>query len=93
MSMHWTGWWPVVTLVVMAAVVDLDSRHIPNWLVLPFLAAGVVVNPEGSSDLVSALRTKGIHPHPRWVLDNPAARVMPYAPAIAIGTIFSFFAM
>jgi prepilin peptidase CpaA len=46
---------------------------------------------EGAGDLVSAFWTKGAHPHPNWVLDNPSARAMPYAPAIAIGTIFSFF--
>jgi len=46
---------------------------------------------DGSSDLVSGFWTRGIRPHPRLVLDNPSARTMPYAPAIAIGTIFSFF--
>jgi prepilin peptidase CpaA len=157
----------------MATVVDIHSRRIPNWLVLPFLAAGVLVNTasygvkglgqsiggiafaaavagvlcwlrgmgmgdlklcaavggwigpgqlgtalvatgiaggvlaliwaachrslgaslEGVSDLVSAFWTKGVHPHPSLVLDNPSAQAMPYAPAIAIGTLFSFFAV
>jgi prepilin peptidase CpaA len=48
---------------------------------------------EGASDLVSTFWTKGVHPHPSLVLDSPSARTMPYAPAIAIGTIFSFFAI
>src|SRR5271157_150744 len=167
------AWWPILTLLAMATVVDIHSRRIPNWLVLPFLAAGVMVNTagygvrglgrsmggialaiavtgalcwlrgmgmgdlklcaavggwvgpgqlgvalvatgiaggvlaliwavchgclreslEGASDLVSAFSTKGIHPHPSLVLDHPSARTMPYAPAIAIGTIFSFFAV
>jgi prepilin peptidase CpaA len=157
----------------MATVVDIHSRRIPNWLVLPFLAAGVVVNTaafgvkglgqsmggialaaaaagvlcwlrgmgmgdlklcaavgawigpgqlamalvatgiaggvlallwaacrgslgrslEGAGDLVWAFWTTGVHPHPSLVLDHPSARTMPYAPAIAIGTIFSFFAV
>ena len=172
MNMRSIAWWPVLALLVVATVVDIHSRRIPNWLVLPFLAAGVIVNTasygvkglgrsmggialavavtgvlcwlrgmgmgdlklcaavggwigpgqlgialvatglaggvlaliwaachgslreslEGSGDLVSAFWTQGVHPHPRLVLDNPSARTMPYAPAIAIGTIFSFFA-
>jgi prepilin peptidase CpaA len=47
---------------------------------------------DGSSDLISSLWTNGVRPHPVLVLDNPSARKMPYAPAIAIGTLFSFFA-
>jgi prepilin peptidase CpaA len=157
----------------MATVVDIHSRRIPNWLVLPFLAAGVIVNTarygvkglgqsmggmalaaavagvlcwlrgmgmgdlklcaavggwigpgqlgialvatglaggvlglvwaawhgslgesvEGAGDLVRAFWTKGVRPHPSLVLDNLSARSMPYAPVIAIGTIFSFFAI
>jgi prepilin peptidase CpaA len=171
MDMHSIAWWPVLTLLVMATAVDIHSRRIPNWLVLPFLAAGVIVTMAsrgvrglgqsiggivlavavtgilcwlrgmgmgdlklcaavgawigpaqmgtalvvtglagglfaliwaachgsmseslgGSSDLVSEFCIKGVHPHPSLVLDNPAARTIPYAPAIAIGTIFSFF--
>jgi prepilin peptidase CpaA len=171
--MHSIAWWPILTLLAIATVVDIHSRRIPNWLVLPFLAAGVIVNTasygvkglersmggialavavtgvlcwlrgmgmgdlklcaavgawigpgqlgmalvatglaggvlaliwaacqgrlreslEGSGDLVWAFWTKGVHPHPNLVLDSPSARTMPYAPAIAIGTIFSFFAI
>ena len=43
MDMHSIAWWPILTLLVVATVVDLHSRRIPNWLVLPFLAAGVIV--------------------------------------------------
>jgi prepilin peptidase CpaA len=173
MNMHSIAWWPILALLVIATVVDIHSRRIPNWLVLPFLAAGVIVNTasygvrglgrsmggialavaitgvlcwlrgmgmgdlklcaavggwigpgqlgialvatglaggvlalvwaawhgslgeslEGAGDLVSAFWTKGVRPHPSMVLDNPSARSMPYAPAIAIGTIFSFFAI
>jgi prepilin peptidase CpaA len=159
-------------LLLIATATDIYSRRIPNWLVLPFLAGGVVVATasrgltglgqslsgivlavaiagipcwlggmgmgdlklcaavgswigpaqlgialvatgitggvlallwaayygslsealDGSGDLVSRFLSKGIHPHPSLVLANPLAQRMPYAPAIAIGTIFSFLA-
>ena len=44
MNMHSIAWWPILALLVIATVVDIHSRRIPNWLVLPFLAAGVIVN-------------------------------------------------
>jgi prepilin peptidase CpaA len=47
----------------------------------------------GTSDLIFGFRKRGLRPHPALVLSNPAARKMPYAPAIAIGTILSFFAL
>jgi prepilin peptidase CpaA len=170
MEMHSTVW-PVLTLLAIATVEDIRSRRIPNWLVLPFLAAGAAVNischglnglgqsvggialgvvvtgllcwlrgmgmgdlklcaavgawigpgqlgtalvvtglaggllalvwaacqgslresVDGSSDLVAAFWTKGVRPHPKLSLDNHSARAIPYAPAIAVGTIFSFF--
>jgi prepilin peptidase CpaA len=164
-------WWPTLTLVVGAAIVDLRHRRIPNWLVLPSLAAGIAIGLarrgaaglgaslggvalaalamgvlcwlraigmgdlklcaavgalvgarqlgialvimaitggamavvwagrhgalkesfEGAGDLLVGLRRRGLRPHPSLALDNPQAHKMPYAPAIAIGTIFSFF--
>ncbi|MDP9055079.1 MAG: A24 family peptidase [Acidobacteriota bacterium] len=170
--MHSIAYWPVFTLLVLATVVDLHSRRIPNWLTLPFLTAGVIVTtanggvagmgksiagvalavtvtgilcwlrgmgagdlklcaavgswvgPEqmgmalvatglaggvfalfwatfhgslraslnGSGDLISGFWKNGIRPHPEFVLDRVGARAMPYAPAIAIGTMFSFLA-
>jgi prepilin peptidase CpaA len=170
--MHSIAWWPVLALLVMATVADIHNRRIPNWLVLPFLVAGPIVNTvsyglkglaqsaggialavtvtgilcwlrgmgmgdlklcaaaggwigpaqlgialvatgiaggalalfwaayhgslreslDGSRDLVFGFWEKGVRPHPSLILDNPSARTMPYAPAIAIGTIFSFFA-
>jgi len=172
MLTHSVAWWPVLTLLTMATILDIRSRRIPNWLVAPFLVAGVVVSTamggvkglghsiggiavavavtgilcwlggmgmgdlklcaaagawigyaqmgtalvatgiagglmaliwaschgslseslDGSGDLVRGFWTRGIRPHPSLVLTNPAARAMPYAPAIAIGTIFSFLA-
>lgn len=45
----------------------------------------------GSSDLVFGLKERRMRLHPDLVLTNPHARKMPYAPAIAIGTLISFF--
>jgi prepilin peptidase CpaA len=47
---------------------------------------------QGAGDLVFGLRKRGLKPDPELNLGNPLARKMPYAPAIAIGTLVSFFA-
>ncbi len=171
--MHSIAWWPTLVAVTIATVCDIRSRRIPNWLVLPFLLAGIVVatvtggwsglgqsllglslaavllgifyclggmgmgdvklcaaigawiGPQqlgtalvvmgiagglmavlwaahggylkeslsGAGDLILGVRKRGLRPHASLVLANPAARRMPYAPAIAIGTIFSFLAV
>jgi prepilin peptidase CpaA len=46
---------------------------------------------DGAGDLIFGLRKRGLRPHPELILDNPLTRKMPYAPAIAIGTLISFF--
>jgi prepilin peptidase CpaA len=144
--------WAVLTLVGIAAVIDIRCRRIPNWLVAPFLIAGVAVNGWaslsgialaiaimaplcflramgmgdlklcaaigawiGSSQLVVALVFTALAGGVIalvWAgwrgelgasldgagdlvagrgLQNQFARTLPYAPAIAIGTWFSFF--
>ena len=45
----------------------------------------------GAGDIIFGLRKRGLSPHPELTLDNPLTRKMPYAPAIAIGTLVSFF--
>ena len=45
-----------------------------------------------TGDLLSTFATRGIRPHQTIALDNPGAFKIPYAPAIAIGTLFSFLA-
>jgi prepilin peptidase CpaA len=40
--MHAFAWWPTLTVLIIATITDLRSRRIPNWLVAPFLLAGVV---------------------------------------------------
>ena len=170
--MHSIAWWPTCIVLAIATFTDLRSRRIPNWLVLPFLVAGVGVSTwmhgwtglgtsleglalgavlygilcfmggmgmgdvklvaaigawvgpsqlffaliltamaggvmaliwaarggflgelfQGSGDLLFGFGKRGMTPHPELVLSNPKARKMPYAPAIAIGTLISFFA-
>jgi len=43
--MHSFAWWPTVVVLAVATFTDLRSRRIPNWLALPFLAAGILVSP------------------------------------------------
>jgi prepilin peptidase CpaA len=45
----------------------------------------------GAGNLVFDFRKRGLKPDPELNLGNPRARKMPYAPAIAIGTLISFF--
>ena len=47
---------------------------------------------KGAGDLIFGFGKRGLRPHPTLVLDNPAVPKMPYAPAIAIGALLSFFA-
>ncbi len=45
----------------------------------------------GAGDLVFGWKERGLQRDPDLVLTNPLKRKMPYAPAIAIGTLISFF--
>jgi prepilin peptidase CpaA len=47
----------------------------------------------GAGDLLFGIRERGFRPHDTLVLANKATRRMPYAPAIAVGTILSFLAV
>ena len=169
--MHSIAWWPTLIVLAIATFTDVRSCRIPNWLVLPFLVAGIGVSGwmqgwhgvgqsflgiglgalvlgflcwmggmgmgdmklcaavgawigpaqlmvalvvmamaggimalcwaigggfvgellDGAGDLIFGLRKRGLRPHPELILDNPLTRKMPYAPAIAIGTLISFF--
>jgi prepilin peptidase CpaA len=169
-TLHSIALWPTAVVVLLAAVIDVRTQRIPNWLVGPFLLAGLAVSgiahgwsglgqsligvliatfalgifcflggmgmgdlklcaavgawvgpsqlvavliftglaggviaigwacaggflPQtlrGTGSLVSGFARKGLKPHETIVLSNPLTRRMPYAPAIAIGTLFSF---
>lgn len=172
--MHSIAWWPTVLVLAVSTFTDLRSRRIPNWLVLPFLAVGIVVSfvpkgwhgigigpslegaglglllfgilafmggmgmgdvklcaaigawigPQqlfvalvltgiaggvmaigwaimggfigelftGTGDLLFVWKKREKRAEREHTLSNPRARKMPYAPAIAIGTLMSFFA-
>lgn len=45
----------------------------------------------GSAEVIAGIKERGLRPHQQLVLSNPLAHKMPYAPAIAVGTILSFF--
>jgi prepilin peptidase CpaA len=170
--MHSYAWWPTVIAVVVATFTDLRRRIIPNWLVLPFLLAGMVaagwidgwhgmgrslmgmglglliygvmflmggmgagdvklaaaigawIGPsqlffalvvtalaggvmvlgwaiaggflpdlfKGAGNLLFGRKKGDANPDEKLVLSNPKTRKMPYAPAIALGTLISFFA-
>lgn len=172
LRMHSIAWWPTVVVLAIATFTDVRSYRIPNWLVLPFLAGGVVVSTwthgwhgleqsflgillgagtfgffywmggmgmgdvklcaaigawigpaqmlvalvvtgmaggimalawavaggfvgdlfRGTGELLFGMKDRGLRPHPELVIDNPLTRKLPYAPAIAIGTLLSFFA-
>jgi prepilin peptidase CpaA len=172
MGMHSFAWWPTLIVLAVACFTDLRSRRIPNWLVLPFLVAGIAasgwfdgrqgivqsfsgmglglliygflfwiggmgagdvklcaaigawIGPyqlfialiitgmaggimvlcwaalggflkdlfTGTSDLLFGWRHRGMRRDPALDLNNPLKRKMAYAPAIAIGTLISFFA-
>jgi prepilin peptidase CpaA len=159
-------------VLCVASFTDLRSRRIPNWLVLPFLLAGIVVGAwlhgwsgasqslegmalgfliygflfwmggmgagdvklcaaigawigpnqlfialvvtamaggimvlvwaacggflkdlfDGAGDVAFGWKKRGELRDPEITLSNPLRRKMPYAPAIAIGTLISFFA-
>jgi prepilin peptidase CpaA len=42
--MHSVAWWPTVIAVSIAAISDVRSRRIPNWLVFPFLLSGIFMS-------------------------------------------------
>jgi prepilin peptidase CpaA len=48
---------------------------------------------QGAGDLIVGMRKRGLRPHETLVLANAATRRMPYAPAIAAGTLLSFLAV
>jgi prepilin peptidase CpaA len=46
---------------------------------------------QGTGDFLFGFKERGFRSDPNLVLANPLTRKMPYAPAIAVGTLISFF--
>lgn len=85
------GAWIGTTQLVIALVVTGIAGGV---MAVCWAAAGGFLGElfRGTGDLLLGFGKRGLRPHPELVLSNPLTRKMPYAPAIAIGTIFSFFA-
>jgi prepilin peptidase CpaA len=83
----WIGPAQLVTALVLTGIAG-------GVMALCWAAAGGFLGDlfQGTGDLISGFGRRGLRPHPELVLSNPLTRKMPYAPAIAVGTIFSFFA-
>ena len=81
--------WPgqLITALVLTGIVG-------GIMALCWAAAGGFLGElfRGTGNLVFGLGKRGWKPDPELNLSNPLARKMPYAPAIAIGTLVSFFA-
>jgi prepilin peptidase CpaA len=82
----WIGPRQLITALVLTGVAG-------GIMALCWAAAGGFLGDlfKGSGDLLFGLKDRGLRPHPELVLENPKTRKLPYAPAIAIGTLFSFF--
>ena len=65
---------------VMALACAMSGGYVGEW-------AG------NTADLIFGIKERGFRPPAELTLANPNTRKMPYAPAIAIGTILSFFAL
>jgi prepilin peptidase CpaA len=81
----WVGPMQLVVALVITGVVG-------GVMALGWAVAGGCLSQtlRGITTLVAAFAKKGLKPHETLVLANPLTRRMPYAPAIAIGTICSF---
>src|ERR1700676_2062742 len=57
LSLQSIAWWPTVVVVAVATITDMRSRRIPNWLTLPFMAAGLAASAwlEGCHGFVQSL--------------------------------------
>ena len=82
----WIGPGQLLTALVLTGLVG-------GVMALVWAAAGGFLGElfQGTGDLVFGMRQRGLRPHTDLVLTNPLTRKMPYAPAIAIGTVISFF--
>ena len=83
----WVGPWQLVIALVVTGLAG-------GVMAICWAACGGFLGDlfKGSGELIFGLKQRGMRAHPDLVLSNPRARKMPYAPAIAIGTLVSFFA-
>lgn len=83
----WVGPWQLVIALVVTGLAG--GVMALGWAIYGGFLGDLF---KGSGDLILGWKQRGTLAHPDLVLTNPRARKMPYAPAIAIGTLLSFFA-
>ncbi len=83
----WVGPQQLIFSVVMTGIIG--GVMAVAWALIGGFAGDMF---SGAGDLVFGFKDRGLAPHPELVLSNPRSRKMPYAPAIALGTLISFFA-
>jgi len=83
----WVGVRQLVLALVLTGIVG--GIMAVGWAIMGGFLGALF---SGSGDVLFGLKKRGMRPHPELVLDNPATRKLPYAPAIAIGTLLSFLA-
>jgi prepilin peptidase CpaA len=82
----WIWWQQLVLALVLIAVAG-------GIMALAWAICGGFLGEmfSGAGDLLFGWKKRGLHTPSDLQLSNPKARKMPYAPAIAIGTLISFF--
>jgi prepilin peptidase CpaA len=83
----WVGPWQLMIALVVTALAG--GVMAIGWALYRGFLGELLA---GSGDLVMGIKKSGLRPQAGLTLANPRARKMPYAPAIAIGTLVSFFA-
>lgn len=102
--LNWLGGMGMGDVKLMAAVgAWIGPSQLLIAMIVTFLAGGVMAivwsvskgfagELFGNTGALVGSWKGGIKPHHELNLNNPAARKMPYVPAIAIGVLLSFFA-
>lgn len=82
----WIGPSQLLVALVLTGIIG-------GFMAVCWAAAGGFLGELFSStgDLVFGWKKRGCHSDPVIILSNPSRRKMPYAPAIALGTIVSFY--
>jgi len=83
----WVGPGQLISALVLTGIAG--GAMALGWAVLGgFLTSAL----DNLLDLIRHMGKRGLRPHPELTIHNKSARSMPYAPAIAIGTLLSFLA-
>jgi len=103
--LHWMGGMGMGDVKLVAAIgAWIGPQQLMLSMVITAMAGGILTLlwaamggflgeiGRSTGDLILGWKKRGIRPNPEFVLANPGRRKIPYAPAIAIGTLISFFA-